>query len=274
MKWGKDLSYAKKCEGSCRGVGGNMHSKFFLFSRTGKAQQVVMVSSSNLNRGGALLGWNDMYTIVGRKKSYDEYVRIHRRMTDDVRAGVKKVQFKDGPYVSRFFPMRDANRRNDPTMVDLRKVDCRVGKQRTAIHVSMFFWKGVRGNYIASRLLDLAREGCRVSVIYGAPSRQIAERLRNAARARLINLYDSRWDMNGDGVNEVRVHSKYILIKGRFGSQKKAVRVLTGSQNWVAGSLSRGDETTLNIARVKAYKQYIAHWNRVKSHSRRLPYHW
>ena len=39
-----------------------MHSKFYLFSRTGASQHVVMVSSSNLNRGGAVLGWNDMYT--------------------------------------------------------------------------------------------------------------------------------------------------------------------------------------------------------------------
>ncbi len=32
-----------------------------------------MVSSSNLNRGGALLGWNDMYVMKNRPKSYDGY---------------------------------------------------------------------------------------------------------------------------------------------------------------------------------------------------------
>ena len=274
MKWGTDRSYVKKCNGSCRGAGGNMHSKFFLFSKNGKTRDIVMVSSSNLNRGGALLGWNDMYTIADRTRSYNQFVRIHRLMTNDRRAGGRKVEVRDGPYLSRFFPMRHANRRNDPTMVDLRKVSCRSSKGRTAINVSMFYWKGPRGNYIASKLLNLARKGCRVSIIYGAPSVQIAERLRNAARARLINLYDSRWDMNGDGYNEVRVHSKYILIKGRYGDNRMTRRVLTGSQNWVQGSLSRGDETTLNISRKKAYRQYIKHWKAVKNHSRRLPYHW
>jgi phosphatidylserine/phosphatidylglycerophosphate/cardiolipin synthase-like enzyme len=274
VTWGADRSYVKRCKGSCRGAGGNMHSKFFVFSKTGKARHVVMVGSTNLNRGGAVLGWNDMYTITNRDKSYSEYVRIHRQMTNDRRAGVKKVQFRDGPYLSRFFPMRHATKRNDPTMVDLRKVRCRSPKGRTAINVSMFYWKGSRGNYIANKLLDLSREGCRVSIIYGAPSVQIAERLRNAARARKINLYDSRWDMNGDGFNEVRVHSKYILIKGRYGKDRKARLVLTGSQNWVAGSLSRGDETTLNISRKKAYREYKKHWKTVKKHSRRLPYHW
>src|SRR3712207_3538265 len=56
VTWGKDGSYVKVCRGSCRGAGGNMHSKFFAFSHTGQANSVVMVSSSNLNEGGALLG--------------------------------------------------------------------------------------------------------------------------------------------------------------------------------------------------------------------------
>ena len=274
VTWGKDRSYVKKCKGSCRGAGGNMHSKFFLFSKTGKTRRVVMVGSSNLNNGGAVLGWNDMYTIADRKKSYRRYVRIHRLMTEDRRAGGRKVEVRDGPYLSRFFPMRHATKRNDPTMRDLKKVGCRTPQGPTAVNVSMFYWKGARGNYLTSRLLNLAREGCKVSIIYGAPSLQMAERLRNAARARLIKLYDSRWDMNGDGFNEVRTHSKYVLIKGRFDRDPKSRRVLTGSQNWVAGSLSRGDETTLNISRKRAYRQYIKHWKRVKSHSRRLPYHW
>ena len=114
-----------------------------------------------------------------------------------------------------------------------------------------------------------------MSIIYGAPSLQIAERLRNAARARLINLYDSRWDMNGDGFNEVRVHSKYILIKGRYGRDpSRPAASSPGRRTGSQGSLSRGDETTLNISRKKAYRQYIKHWTRVKAHSRRLPYNW
>lgn len=251
-----------------------MHSKFFAFSRTGKARNVVMVSSSNLNRGGAVLGWNDMYTIRNRPKSYVEFARIHRAMTNDRRAGAHKVQVNDGPYTSRFFPMAKASKRNDPTMRDLGKIGCRSKIGRTRVHISMFYWKGSRGNYLATRLLDLARRGCRVNIIYGAPSRQLAERLRNAARARRINLYDSRWDMNLDGVSEVRVHSKYVLVRGTFGKDRKARVVMTGSQNWVAGSLRKGDETTLNIAKAAAYRQYIKHWNTVRKHSRRLPYHW
>ena len=272
VTWGQDRSYVKRCDGSCRGAGGNMHSKFFAFSKTGKSQNVVMVSSSNLNRGGALLGWNDLYTMKERPTSFEAYKRIHREMTDDTRADDSKVEVRDGPFTSRFFPMRNAGRAKDPTLQDLNKIRCSSAFGRTKIFVSMFYWKGTRGNYLADKLLSLARNGCQVSIIYGAPSVQIAERLRNAARANRINLYDSRWDHNNDGYNEVRTHAKYVIVKGTFGTDRSAHMVMTGSQNWVAGSLSRGDELTLNIALQSAYNDYARNWTAIRNHSRRLPY--
>jgi len=272
VTWGGDKSYAKKCNGSCRGAGGNMHSKFFAFSTTGTAKNVVMVSSSNLNLGGAALGWNDLYTMNNRPESYAAYRQIHREMTEDSKAGDGKVEIKDGPFTSRFFPMRNAKKSNDPTLDDLNKIRCKSDFGRTQIYVSMFYWKGKRGNYLASKLLNLAGDGCKVSVIYGAPSVAIAERLRKAAKARRITLYDSRWDFNDDGYNEIRTHAKYVLVKGRFGADRSAYEVMTGSQNWVAGSLSRGDETTLNISLKSAYQDYVKNWNQIRNHSRRLPY--
>jgi phosphatidylserine/phosphatidylglycerophosphate/cardiolipin synthase-like enzyme len=272
VTWGKDRSYVKRCKGSCRGAGGNMHSKFFLFSRTGKARRVVMVSSSNLNRGGAQGGWNDLYTIKDRPVTYRGFASIHRDMTDDRKAGDKKVQIRDGNLVSRFFPMRNAKRKTDPTLRDLEQIRCRSALGTTTVHVSMFYWKGRRGSYLATQLFDLARRGCKVSVIYGAPSLALAKRLRNAADRRLINLWDSRWDRNDDGYSEVRTHAKYVLVKGNYRRDRKAHVVMTGSQNWVAGSLSRSDELTLNVESRRAYRDYLRNWKDIRKHSRRLPY--
>ncbi len=272
VTWGKDGSYVKVCDGSCRGAGGNMHSKFFAFTHTGQVNNVVMVSSSNLNEGGALLGWNDLYVMKRRPATYAGFKRVHREMTDDTRAGDRKLEIKDGPFTSRFFPMRKARRANDPTLEDLNRIRCGSAYGRTRIHVSMFFWKGRRGNYLTDKLLNLAGNGCSVSIVYGAPSVQMAERLRNAARANRINLFDSRWDHNNDGFNEVRTHAKYVLVKGRVGKDRSSHQVWTGSQNWVAGSLSRGDEVSLNIAKRSAYRDYLRNWNTIRNHSRRLPY--
>jgi hypothetical protein len=271
VTWGKDRSYAKKCVGSCRGAGGNMHSKFFAFSKTGTARNVVIVSSSNLNFGGAALGWNDMYTLSNRPKSYLGYERIHREMTDDTRAGDGKVQISDGPFVSRFFPMRHAGKKKDPTLRDLNQIRCSSAFGRTQVHISMFYWAGKRGAYLADRVLNLARQGCKVSIIYGAPSRDLAARLRAAAGRNQIDLYDSRWDFNNDGYNEIRTHAKYVLVKGRVGSDRSAFLVMTGSQNWVAGSLSRGDENTLNVTKRSAYAQYLRNWQAIRAHSRAVP---
>ena len=272
VTWGKDGSYVKRCKPSCRTGRGNMHTKIFLFSRTGAARKVVMVSSSNLNRGGAKLGWNDMYVMKGRRKSYSEYVKVHRLMTEGRRAPRDRIQISDGPFTSRFFPIRNAGIKRDPVMSDLRKIKCRSAFGRTRIHISMFYWAGRRGNYITTKLFNLARNGCRVNIIYGAPSRQMAERLRNAARKRLISLYDSRWDHNDDGWNEVRTHSKFVLVRGNYKGNRKKWVVMTGSPNWVAGSLSKGDESTLNIELKSAYDAYLRNWVKVRKHSRKVPY--
>jgi phosphatidylserine/phosphatidylglycerophosphate/cardiolipin synthase-like enzyme len=270
--WGKDRSYVKNCSGSCRGNGANMHAKFYAFSRTGTARDVVIISSSNLNEGGASRGWNDMYTVKDRPKTYDLYLSVHREMMDDDEGddrGQKEVV--DGKYTTRIFPWPGVRRRDDPVMRDLNKVGCRGARGRTLVHVSMFFWKGDRGNDIATKLLNLARNGCQVSIIYGAPSRNIADRLRAPARAGLISLYDSRWWLDEDEEVDVRTHHKYVLVNGRYGSQAQSWQVMTSTANWVDGSLRRCDENSLNIASASAWRAYKANWDDVRSHSRRVP---
>jgi PLD-like domain len=270
--WGHDRSFAIKCKGTCRGrgYGGNMHSKFYAFSRVRHIHNVVMVSSSNLNVGGGTLGWNDLWTMKDRPVQFRYYAQIFDQMIRDrvVRHGHYEV--KEGPYRTRFFPLVHPKKKNDPTLLDLDRVHCHGPLGPTKIFVSMFYWKGPRGEYLATKLLNLRRDGCQVSVIYGAPSRLIAARLKSDARRHVINLWDSRLDRNFDGIFDTRTHAKYVLIKGHFGRHKKAWRVFTGSQNWVEGSLGLSDETTLNIASRKAYGMYIKNWNTIRLHSRHV----
>jgi hypothetical protein len=273
VTWGKDGSYVKRCRPSCRSNQGNMHMKIYLFSHTGRYRDTVMVSSSNINRGGAFLGWNDMYTMYNRPKSYEQYVNWHRRMTMGTPAPKQRVEIKDGPFTTRFFPIRKAGRHRDPALSDLNQIKCHGPLGPTQMYISMFYWKGHRGSYLADKVLSLARSGCQVHIIYGAPSRLIAERLRNAARAHLIDLYDSRWDYNEDGEADVRTHSKFVAVRGSYEGKGKKWVVMTGSPNWVVGSLNKGDEVTLNIELKSAYAAYVRAWQRVRAHSRKLPYY-
>ncbi len=264
--WGVDRSYAKRCVGSCRGRGGNMHSKFYAFSQAGTAKNIVMVSSANLNAGGAMAGYNDLFTMTEQPGTYATYQQVHREMTQDSPIDDFYFTDPDGIFESRFFPMRDATIDTDPVMKDLEKVSCtgadtRSGK--TSIHVSMFYWDGERGQWIRDRLLELAEQGCEVSIVYGAPAAIIAPRLKNFAMDGIITLFDSRVHTDDDGVVDQRVHSKYMIIRGNYNGDTSAKQVFTGSQNWVGGSLTRSDEVLLSIKSDAAYAQYLQNWKDV-----------
>jgi hypothetical protein len=232
-----------------------------------------MVSSSNLNRGGATLGWNDLYEADGKAAMVARYAAIHAEMARDTPSGDRYQEYHVGIFTLRFYPKPKGG---DPVMSDLSKVRCHgatggAGRGgRTAINVSMFAWNNDRGTAIAKKLISLDRDGCQVSVIYGAPSRAVRDLLMGSARRGGIKLWDSRMDRNGDGVFDLRVHHKYMLINGSYGGDHSSWRVHTGSQNWGRGTLRGGDENTLTIASRGAYRQYIANWDHVAANSRRI----
>lgn len=274
LKWGKDKSFVVFCKGSCRGKGGNLHAKFYLFSKTGAAHDVVMVSSSNLNAGGATKGWNDLYSMPGREVMFKQFSAIHAEMAQDTsqdRDGYR--QLRAGNIVSRFYPKVTAG---DPVMGDLKKIRCQgvsggAGRDgHTAVNIAMFAWNNTRGMNIARKIVSLDRAGCNVSIVYGAPSAQVRDYLAGSARNGGVKLWDSRVDRDGDGYFDLRTHLKYMLINGVYGPDHSSWRVHTGSQNWGRGTLHRGDDDTINVPSRRAYGQYIRNWDSVVAVSRRI----
>ncbi len=71
----KYKSWARTCEGSCRGARGIAHSKLFIFSKAGKARRVVMSTSANATEVSVNYQWNDLYTQVGNRKIYRGFVQ-------------------------------------------------------------------------------------------------------------------------------------------------------------------------------------------------------
>jgi phosphatidylserine/phosphatidylglycerophosphate/cardiolipin synthase-like enzyme len=268
VTWGRDASYVLKCSGSCRGgAEANMHSKIYAMSNSGSARNVVMVSSSNLNSGGTNSGWNDLVTMKNRPKTFGFMVRIHRLMTQQKRAGRKLVQLKDGPFTTRIFPMIGVGKRRDPLMRDLRKIRCSSAIGRTSLHIQQFWWNGHRGNYIWDKIRRLAQNGCRVKIIFGAVDSRLLARMKDARRAGLIELWDSRVDTNGDGCVNTRTHMKAVAVRGTYGKNRRYHGVWTGTANWATGSLTRGDENTLNVRSGSLWRRYVAYWNTVRNHS-------
>ena len=277
LEWGPDRSFAMQCAGSCRGGAPNqaMHAKFYAFSHTGTAHDVVMVSSANLNKGGATLGYNDLYTMRGVPATFGLYERVHAQMARDRVAGDPYQVLQEGRFLTRIFPKRGANESSDPTFQALKRVRCSGAtgsagtRGHTAIRVSMFHWGGDRGVYLARKLVGLDRAGCVVSVIYGAPSSEVSKILRDSAHRGGIALYDSRVDRNGDHHPDLRVHTKYLLIGGSYGGDTSSWQVLAGSQNWVNQSLTGGDENTLQIASRADHGRYVDNFDFVRLHEAR-----
>ena len=69
----------------------------------------------------------------------------------------------------------------------------------------------------------------------------------------------------------MRTHCKFLLVRGTYRGDRSTRVVMTGSPNWVAGSLSKGDESTINIELKAAYDAYLRNWVRIRDHSRQIP---
>jgi hypothetical protein len=262
-RMGPDRSFLHFCHQSCRDGGDPNHTKFYVFTRTGRTSNVVMVSSSNLNQGGANKGWNDLVVLKNRGALVDDFRRVHREMAEDTSNDHDGfLQFRHKNVVARFYPRKKPS---DPVIGDLQRVRChgaRGGagrKGRTAINISMFRWNNDRGLRIAKQLVAMNRRGCHVNVIYGAPGSKIVDVLKRSARSGGIKLWDSRYDFNGDRAVDLRVHEKYTAIGGHNGKDKSSWSVQTGSANW-GRSLHAGDENTLTVYNRKLYRQYMHNW--------------
>ncbi len=269
ITWGRDGSYVVRCSGACRGgPNANMHSKMYVMSNSGTARHVIMVSSSNLNGGGAKLGWNDLVTIKNRPATFDFLVEVHRLMTAQKRAGRKLLEIEDGPYTTRIFPVA-GGKASDPLLKDLRKIRCSSELGRTTLHIQQFWWNGPRGNYLWDKIRRLARDGCKVKIIIGAVDRRLGKKMRAARRAGLIEFWDSRIDTDDDGYVNTRTHMKAVAVRGTYGDDRSYHGVWTGTANWTDGSLSWGDENTVNIRSARLWRKYVRYWATVRNHSHR-----
>ncbi|MEV1001651.1 phospholipase D-like domain-containing protein [Nonomuraea sp. NPDC050202] len=226
------------------------HNKFYLFSRAGRASDVVVQSSANLTDLNSTTYWNNALVLTGDRRlyaAYDSYfadLAAERKNLDYYRV----VQTRSAR--AHFFPTADG----DPIVDHLGKVSCRRG---TTIRVGMSEWDAYRVA-IAERLRDLAGNGCRVQVVYGIAADEVKAVLEAQPRIELSTL--------GSGsALPGRIHSKYLLIEGSYDGDRDARWVLTGSHNYNETSLRRNDETLLRLNDRNVYRQYVANFERMRA---------
>ncbi len=257
----KKSSFLKRCRSGCRADENefnNLHSKFYLFSRTGRNRNVVMLGSHNMTLNAVRWQWNDLWTTVGKTTLYDQFEALFNDMRPDWDRRRATYEFCDSglvcpagdlqKYHTFVFP-RHTTKDKDVILDILDNVQCVYTaaegyQKRTKLRLSMHTMRGNRGNYIADRLRVLYAQGCDLRVNYGlmgfhtkkhigAPT----DRGRLPLRSTGFNLKDDvpTGDPEIDDMPESierYTHQKYFVLQGSYKGNIDAHMVWTGSTNW------------------------------------------
>lgn len=245
-------SFAIFCQQSCRGTRGQMHAKFFSFSRVGDARHVAMVGSNNLTKHNSHDQWSDLYTVVDNRAYYGAFLRWFSSAKKDAPVADPYVDRVVGGHRVIAAPL-DLDRHPDPMVGALDEVVCvpttpegEPAAKPTRLHIAQHAWNGPRGKRLARQVAALATEGCHVRVFWGEGTGPAVRTILEAAGIRLRS-----------GTHPgVLTHEKFLIVRGAVGDQTDTIRVWTGSQNWSTRALPR-DELIVRIDDPKVGRGYL-----------------
>ncbi|MEU6976186.1 MULTISPECIES: phospholipase D-like domain-containing protein [unclassified Streptomyces] len=237
------------------------HNKFWLFSNTGGANDVVVQTSANMTGVQRTDLFNNAVTIVdtGLYGIYQDY------FADLLAYGTSATGLShyyktpaSGPYKAYFFPRKEAagttydnDASTDTVKLILDNVSCTGGTQ-IRMAANLF-----TRDEVATKLVALKNAGCSVILAHdGAPGSMGAgvESIVSGKLTQRVECYEDR----GTGVAKAGLHSKYLLIEGTYDGVAGRKLVWTGSHNYTYPALRANDETLLKIDDPALYAQFKA----------------
>lgn len=233
-------SWFQTCKNSCRGIEGIQHGKWFMFSKTGGRDKVIMSTSANLTDAAAYNQWNDLLTIVGQEETWNQYVRMFNQMSKDKPRKRAFYTFTDGRYQGWFFPNMGRTR-NYNVVKMLDKVRCKgargdAGKNGyTVIRVSQAVFNGKPGSAVSGKLKALHKRGCKIRMVYGVLNDMSRKNLEGIPSKTILE------DVNGDQYVDRYIHMKALTISGVYDGKRASHIVYQGSANW-SGMSTLSDE--------------------------------
>lgn len=263
----KKRSFLYVCKHSCRSTGGKLHTKFYLFSHTGRARNVVMTGSHNLTGNAIHNQWNDLFVTSGKRVLFGELFEVFQQMRADTDTFHPfRYRAIGRSFETRVMPFPKPTVDRDPVMDILNQVQCkRVAGDghpgRTRLRVSMHAWNGDRGVYLAEKMRRLYGAGCDVKLMYGMAGSAVRKTLRKPTARGKVPVRANGFDTDGDLLIDKYSHQKYLTIQGRW-ANRVVRRVYTGSSNW-SDSGTRGDELILMINSRRISKRWNANFARI-----------
>jgi hypothetical protein len=258
-------SWARLCQGTCRSKNGSAHSKFFLFSKVGRAERVVMQGSANFTTASTTNQWNDIYTHTQNRQVWKFYTRIFNQAAKDKPVYPAYADKKLDKFRMIAFPIRGKNA-VDPVMQMLNRVTCRgatnTGNGRTKIQIAPDVIRQTRGMNLAKKLRAMWNNGCNIRIGYTVVGITIGRMLREDSGRGPVPMKHLTQDFDGDGEFDNYFHLKSMTIRGNYGGDRSGYALLNGSANW-SGLAKVSDENLgiyRNKKRVLRYEKHLDYW--------------
>ena len=259
-----ERSFVVLCDSSCRGVAGQMHAKFFAFSRAGKARHITMVGSNNLTEFNAEQQWSDLYTETNNEDYFKAFKGWFGQLKRDIPVASTFIRKELPGHRVSITPI-DLAQTTDPLLDAMESVRCEVTMGEldpetltpevvvpTRVLISTHAWNGTRGVSLARRVVELNQAGCAVQVFYGVG-------LGGAVSAILTN---NAVPMSGGVTPGVNTHQKLLIVSGAIDGSLATTRVVTGSHNWSTRALGR-DDVIVEISEESVGLQYVSAFDRM-----------
>jgi len=273
-------SFTYECTHGCRSHGENLHTKFYLFSHTGAAHNVVMTGSVNLTGNSAINQYNDLWVRDNTRQLTHAFHRVFKQMRRDKPAHPGYLVQNIGThYQLQAMPFPHPGPHHDPIITILDRVHCLQATNgtgnkvhHTVVRVIMHAWNDHRGTYLAQKIRQLYAAGCDVKLMYGLSGASVRRVFKTPTSRGYIPVHTTGYDTDEDGFIDLYTHQKELLISGNYGKHRDTELVVTGSSNWNTDGM-RGDEEIFLIKGRPAYASYISDFSNMwDKHSKLVAY--
>jgi hypothetical protein len=238
------ISWARQCKRSCRGWGGNLHMKLYLFSQVATATDVIMYGSWNPTWVANQRQWNHLDTRIDAD-TYQHYLTIFHQAKRDRPFGY--AHWVSGGMEHMVFPRPSTHANTDPLNKELAKISCvsppdsTGATHATVVRVGMYVFGGSRGTWMAKRIRSLWNHGCNVAIVYGFASDRALSILYSPSGRGRIPMKQAMKVENGKPYRYL--HHKFVAVSGVYDGVPNSSVVWSGSTNFSNLGFSADDMT-------------------------------
>jgi phospholipase D-like protein len=254
------ISWARQCKHSCRGWGGNLHVKLYLFSQVATETNVVMYGSWNPTWVANQRQWNHLDT-RSDADTFQRYQAIFHEAKRDRPYGY--AHWVSGGMEHMVFPRPSTKSSTDPLNLELSKISCvsppdsTGATHATVIRIGMYVFGGSRGTWMAKRVRTLWNQGCDVRIIYGFLSDRALSILYSKSGRGRIPMKQAMKVENGKPYRYL--HHKYVAVSGVYDGVPNSSVVWAGSTNFSNLGFS-ADDLTVRTQIPAVTQAYFTDW--------------